>query len=131
MKPEDLYTLDAHTEGAECRLVSPIDGKLTDCYIKVVGVDSVTWREAELRVKRQNLEYFKNAELSSDERKRKVLESTAEVLSEATLSWRGFEVDGKEIEFSKEKVKQLYINSPAIADQVDLFIGKRANFTKG
>lgn len=127
MKPEDFYTLEAHTDGAECRLVSPIDGKLTNCYIKVVGVDSVTWREAELRVKRQNLEYFKNPDLTEDERSKKVVESTAEVLAEATLGWRGFD----DVEFSKEAVKQLYINSPAIADQVDLFIGKRANFTKG
>lgn len=131
MDIKSLYTLDAHTKGAECRLKSPIDGKLTDCYITVSGLDSVAWRTAEIDGKRQVLLINADDELSDEEKKAKTIAVTASVLAKASIAWRGFGDGGKELKFSKKRVEELYLNSPKIADQVDHFIARRGNFTKG
>lgn len=122
MKIEDLYTLETHEAGAELRLVSPIDGKPTDFYLTIVGVDSNRWRDAELDGKRKIMAMSK-AEQSDKKAHRAII---AEVLSQAVIDWKGFDK-----EFDREFVKDVFINSPLIAEQVDEFIGKRANFIKG
>lgn len=131
MDVKDFYTLEAHNRGAEMRLRSPLTGKLTDCYLTVSGLDSAAWREAELDGKRRILMLNADDSLSEAERKEQSLKITAFVLAKATIGWRGFTHEGKELAFSKERVEELYVNSPNIADQVDAFIGKRANFTNG
>jgi hypothetical protein len=123
MKIEDLYTLEAHEAGAELRLISPITNKPTDFYLTIVGVDSNRWRDAELDGKRKIMAMSK-AEQGDKKAHRAIV---ADVLSQAVIGWKGF--DKKE--FDREFVKDVFINSPLIAEQVDEFIGKRANFIKG
>ena len=127
MDIKSLYTLESHEKGAELNLLSPLDGKPTDCYLTVVGSDSVAWRESELNGKRRVLELFKSGE--GDNTKHN--EVIAETLAGAVVGWKGFEDKGKELKFDKAFLKELFINSPFIADQVDTFIGNRANFIKG
>ena len=38
MDIKNLYTVEKHEDGAELRIVSPIDDELTDFYIKVQGM---------------------------------------------------------------------------------------------
>lgn len=120
MDIDKLYTADAHEEGAEMQ-VKDFNGKEIDCWIKVVGVDSKKFRNESLTLKR-NL--VKNDDVDVEAVK-------AESLANVTLDWRGFESKGKELPFSQKAVKKLYEDAPYIMDQVDRFISKRANFTKG
>ena len=46
MDVKNLYTLEAHEDGAEIQIKSPADNEPTDFYIKVKGVDSKAYREA-------------------------------------------------------------------------------------
>jgi len=127
MDIKSLYTLESHEKGAELNLLSPLDGKPTDCYLTVVGVDSATWREAELNGKRKVLELFKDGD--TDQVKNRDI--IAETLASAVIGWRGFEDKGKAIEFDRGFLKDLFINSPDTATQTDEFIAKRVNFIKG
>lgn len=117
MDIENLFTVEAHESGAEMQ-VKDENGNDLDMFITVAGLDSKVFRAALVAVKRKFIE--ENA-----------ADADAETLAEATLGWRGFMSDGKELEFSKEKIKDLYINAPYIKTQVNFFIGNRANFTKG
>ena len=117
MDIKNLYTVEKHEDGAELRVVSPLDGKLTDFYIRIQGIDSKAYRTAVRAYQRKLLAEEEGGE--------------AELLAAVTIGWRGLN-DGKaEVEFTKEKALQLYENSPNIATQLDRFLGDRKNFTKG
>lgn len=112
-----LYTLEAHEDGAEIQIKSPINDEPTDFYIKVKGPDSKSYREAVRQYHRK---------LLNDEGGGEV-----DLLVGITIDWRGLK-DGKEkVEFTAEAAKNLYENAPSVASQVDRFIADRLNFTKG
>ena len=46
MDIKELYTAVPHEEGAEIRIANPNDGKETDFYIHVKGIDSKSYRDA-------------------------------------------------------------------------------------
>jgi hypothetical protein len=117
MDIKGLYTVEKHEDGAEIGIISPLDGELTDFYIKVQGIDSKAYRTAVRAYHRKLLADEEGGE--------------ADLLAAVTIGWRGL-YDGKvEVEFTKEKALQLYENSPNIATQIDRFLGDRKNFTKG
>lgn len=51
-----------------------------------------------------------------------------ELLVAATISWSGIQLDGSVLSFSKENAKLLYTRFPWLAEQVNAFVGRRANF---
>jgi len=118
MDIENLYTLDLHEAGAEMQ-VKDESGKPLEMYISIVGVDSKAWKKASSELRRA---VFAGGD-SEDERIKTIVS--------CTIGWRGFESKGKELEFTEENIKGLYVNAPYILDQIDVFVGDRANFTKG
>ena len=126
----DIYTAEACEKGAEMQVINPITGKKTDCFITVMGVDSVAFRNGKRKGSRAILEAVSNAS-KGDDLSPIEFATTADVLAGVTTGWRGFTNKGKEFPFSNENVIALYLNSPDIANQVDIFIANRANFTKG
>lgn len=135
MKFNDLLTQDLHDEGAELRVIDPATNEPSDSYIKVVGTDSKVWQALNKKALRKVLSLRAEAkeagvefEASDDE----LLIDEVERLVDATIGWRGFDGDdGQEMPFSKESCKILYTQAPNIRDQVNYFIGTRANFIKG
>jgi hypothetical protein len=127
MDISEFYTADLHAEGAEVRIKNPLTGKLTDCYIKVVGMDSKAFRVADSKGKRSLL----SAAAGGGDIEQAKLDAIAQTLADSTIGWRGFTDNGKELEFSIDKAVALYANSPVIANQVDIFISNRRNFIKG
>lgn len=117
MDLKQLYTVEAHESGSELQIVSPVDGKLTDFHIRVVGPDSKQYREAMRAFHRALLDKSENGE--------------SDMLAAITKDWRGLK-DGKNpVEFSPAAARDLYINAPFVASQVDRFIADRKNFTQG
>tara|TARA_R110000868_G_scaffold192553_2_gene437122 strand:+ start:2187 stop:2570 length:384 start_codon:yes stop_codon:yes gene_type:complete len=127
MDIKSLYTLEAHESGSELNIISPIDGKPTDCFLTVSGVDSRAWREAELAGKRKIVELVNSGD--ANELKQGII--IAETLASAVTGWRGFDDNGKPLVFDRAFLTDLLVNSPSIGDQVDRFIVNRSNFTKG
>lgn len=117
MDIKQLYTVEAHEEGAEIRIVSPIDGKETDFYIMVRGIDSKQYREAVRDYHRKMLNKEDGGEI--------------DLLVSVTKGWRGLK-DGKdEVQFTEENARNLYMNAPSISAQIDKFVADRKNFIKG
>lgn len=134
----DLIGMDTKTlseEGVEMvvkRLNS--DAPLTDkngnpVKIRVLGPDSVKYRSltrAQVR-KRVQRAAAGNNEINFDEDEADALE----ILVACTTAWTGVNTpDGKPIQCAADNIRKLYINYPAIRDQVDFFISQRGNFTK-
>ena len=114
MSLEDLYTADSHDEGSEVQ-VKNSKGELVDFYIQLAGMDSQVYRD-EFR-KQNRLKFLSGEEKDYD----------LEILVAATIGWRGEFV---EVEFSKEKARELYIQAPYVRDRCEAFVVNRANFTK-
>jgi hypothetical protein len=51
-----------------------------------------------------------------------------ELLSRVTLSWENVEVNGESLECTPENAKKLYEEYYWLLQQVDTFVGERANF---
>ena len=117
MDVKNLYTLEAHEDGAEIQIKSPADNKPTDFYIKVKGVDSKAYREAVRKYHRKLLNDEEGGEI--------------DLLTAVTIGWRGLKSGKDTVEFSPEAAKGLYENAPSVASQVDRFVADRVNFTKG
>ena len=117
MDVKQLYTLDAHEEGAEIQIKDPSTNESTDFYIKVKGVDSKSYREAVRKFHRKLLNDEEGGEI--------------DLLVAVTIDWRGLKSGKDLIKFSPDTAKDLYENAPSVASQVDRFIAERVNFTKG
>lgn len=120
----DLYTTEAHNAGSEMR-VKGKDGKETDFYIMLAGVDSDVWRDD---IKQRNRKAV--AAAMAGEAVEEVNDAP-ERLAAATIGWRGLVADKVKVKFTKKRAADMYRNAPYIQDQVNIFIGDRANFTKG
>ena len=127
MELNQLQTVNDHDNGAECNILSPVDGKKTDVFIKIRGSDSKAWRQAKKNQTQQIIEARADGKMDSLDYDA----MDAEALAEVTLSWRGITKDGKPFEFSKENAEKLYKESPAVTGQLLEFLSNRANFTKG
>jgi hypothetical protein len=124
MDIKQLNTADSHDAGSEINIRDQF-GKLTDCFITVVGMDSKIWRQIEADRNRRLVAKLIKPDDAAQE------SDSAETLAKATIAWRGFTDGESQYDFSQEKAVLLYRSAPYIADQVDRFIGKRANFIKG
>ena len=120
MNINELYTLDCHDAGAEMQVLDE-NGKKTDIYIVLAGVDSKLFRKAKNELRREILK-----DVAADYEGLR-----AKKLADVTLRWRGFTDNDEELIFTRELAEQLYLNAPYIMDQADRFINQRVNFTKG
>jgi hypothetical protein len=112
-----LYTVDAHEEGAEIRIVSPLDGKETDFYITLQGIDSKAYRKAVRAYHRKLIAEEEGGEI--------------DLLVAITKDWRGLFKGKEKIPFSPDAARDLYVNAPSVTAQIDTFVADRKNFIKG
>lgn len=122
-----LQTVNDHEEGAECNVLSPVDGMPTDVYIKIKGSDSKAWRQAKKSQMAKIIDARQKDEMGGLDYEA----MDAEALASITISWRGITKDGKPFEFSKDNALKLYQESPAVTAQLLAFIEQRENFTGG
>lgn len=95
--------------------------------IKVLGTDSKAWRNKnrlyqQRRIAKMTRSRSKQIDYTMSD------EDACELLSECTVGWKGIVDDGEEVEFSKEAAFDLYMKYIWIREQVDSFVGDRANF---
>ena len=121
-----LQTVGDHEDGAECNILSPVDGMPTDVYIKIKGSDSKSWRKAKKSQMTRILDARQKDSMDSLDYELMDAESLAGI----TIGWRGITKDSKPFEFSYENALQLYQESPSVTAQLLAFIEKRDNFTE-
>ena len=136
MDLSELMTADAHEEGAEVNIISPVTGKASDVFIKVLGPDSKAYRvESKRNLSKAVAEYRKlkgdSKDLDFDVMSDQEIEGEINKLVAVTVGWRGISDKGEPVVFSKEMCEKLYRSAPHIVIQVNNFLADYTNFTKG
>ena len=118
----------AADNGADLELVDPITGDaLEGVTIRLLGTDSAAYRNYARDMQRKRMEKLaksrnRKPDFSVSE------QEEAEMLAICTVGWAGLEEDGEELKFSHDAAVKLYMDYPWIKEQVDSFVGDRANF---
>lgn len=118
--------------GADLELLDPVDEPLLDekgnpVTIKLLGTDSKVWRTYNRDIQRKRMAKMvkrgrKSIDYTSSD------EETCEMLATCTVGWSGVGNEDGDLEFSQEAAYELYLEQIWIREQVDAFIGDRANF---
>lgn len=127
----DLTTLDTRKmadKGSVLQLrhpttFEPIEGMT----ITLLGLDSSTYRNKQKALTQDKLDQgrrFKNSVDISEM-------DTLSLLAACTIEWTGFEEGQQALECNEKNVIRVYKDWPWIREQVDAFIGDRANFLQG
>lgn len=99
--------------------------------IRLRGMDSDAYRDAQASAYEQIKQRAENKDDASTIAKSGE-ESAIELLVSCTIGWSGvLNKDGEPVMFTADAARALYRQYPVIRDQVDRFIGTRANFLLG
>lgn len=117
---DQFYTTERAETGVKLPLSSP-EGRETDHYLVLRGIDSKNFRATEARLKSQSL----NIAAISDDRERASVHLKQRVALSASLvkAW-SFDLD-----CTLENIERFLIQAPQILDEIDRFTGNRALFT--
>ncbi len=112
-------------EGFDVEITHPKTGEHIGAVIRVAGPDSKRVRTARAIVVNERIEQ-KIKKLSAD----RMEEESNRITAASIISWSGIQVAGKEFEYNKQNAFRLMTNYPFIREQLDAFVGDRANFIK-
>jgi len=121
-----LCTAEAHENGAELTILDPIDFTETDFVITLQGRDSKAFRFKNKSNMSKALNRLQKGETPTDD---ELDELDVETLAECTTGWSGLFDGEREIKFTKEQAKKLYLAAPSVREQAERFVKDRENFT--
>lgn len=122
MSMKDFFTRDSANEGIEVPLYNPQTGQKTTEWVRIRGVDSDHFRQAELEVKRAMRLIVEDPQiLDKDERHRAELTG---LVASLVISWSFPE------ECTRKNVTEFLKNAPQIEDAINQLATKRALFFK-
>ncbi len=124
----DLGSFEEHTRDKEwVNICHPVSGAPTGLRILAASPDSEHYRQADRKIKNRNLAFMQKSRgkpLSME-----ALEAAGlDLIVAITLDWQGARWDGRELECDEANARMLYATFPFIREQVDAFVGDRANF---
>lgn len=128
MDLNQLNTAQIANQGAIMTVRHPDTNEPLAMTITLLGADSKAFRFA------RNLAI--NRRLKSNARLLPTAEETdatsVEMLADCTVAWTGIELEGKPLDCTRENAVLLYSNPGLgwLREQVDRFVGDRANFLK-
>ncbi len=115
----------AQEEGFDVSISHPKTGEPLGITIRVAGPDSKRVKQARAIIvnERTDMRIRKpSAERMDDESNR--------ITAASIISWSGVVVSGKTWEYSSQNAHRLMVQWPFIREQIDSFVGDRANFIK-
>lgn len=130
-KPMDFSALKILEDAVEMQVYSPVDGtKLDGVTMLVIGQDSQEYRDAARVILQSAIKKAPKGDVSrlgagDDEY------YAAKLKALHIKGWTGIEEGGQPFEYSKENAVELVKKYPWLRDQIDAFVGDRANFIKG
>jgi hypothetical protein len=131
----DIATLTLKTEPVRMVLQHPVTrAPLTDdagneCALMVVGMESERYIEADRKIsnrKLRQLEQRRKLTLTAEDVEAEALER----LAATVVGIEHVVYDGKPLEYSQDAVRTL-LALPWLREQLDAFVGDRANFMQG
>lgn len=116
-------------EGATLQILHPSTMEpIEGMTITLLGQDSQVYRKLSLGKQQAALNRMNKGKKAADLDAEKLSEDSINDLVKLTVSWTGFERDGKPVEFTDVNVKNIYHEFPFIREQAQEFIADRANF---
>lgn len=139
----DLAVFDVLTksnDGVELELMNPEDNATgTGVFLRVLGRDSDAFKEIEYAnsTKKLNRMSRNGGKIVMDAKE--LADEGMELLAASVVSWSvgkepwtgNIVFGGKTLECTKANVLELFRRVPSFKDQVDIFVGDRANFLQG
>lgn len=118
---EDFFTSDRAEEGIKVPLTSP-DGKDTDHWLQLRGIDSNVFRTAEAQSRRTVLKLAVDKELDESDKQDRVKDEERKVLSSLIKAW------SFDMECTPENIITLLTKAPQIEDMVNKITAQRTLF---
>jgi hypothetical protein len=116
-------------DGAVLNIVHPETEELIDgMTITLLGQDSKVYRKLQMGKQQAALNRMAKGKKAIDLDAEKLSEDSIEDLVKLTTAWTGFALDGKSLEFTSDNVRMVYNDWAWIKEQVQEFVGNRANF---
>lgn len=123
MDLNQLATVERHEAGAELQLLNPTTGEKEDAKVKVKGLDSKAWRNAQ-KEQRRRLEKEEDVDLLDHD-------NLWPMVASVIMGWENLEKDGEPFEYSEENARWLCENSPFVVNHIFSFLVERDNFIAG
>src|SRR5512135_3668091 len=126
---KNLDTSEAAETGAVLEVLHPTENTPLGIRITLAGADSDIYRKFMYKATNKRVQRLKPGQgvpFTAEEQE----ENGLDLLATCTLAWEGVVVDGEEIPCNKENAKELYRRFPWLKEQVDQFVGDRANFLR-
>tara|TARA_R110000868_G_scaffold29270_4_gene108860 strand:+ start:1982 stop:2389 length:408 start_codon:yes stop_codon:yes gene_type:complete len=116
-------------DGAVLNIVHPETEEVIEgMTITVLGQDSKIYRKLQLGKQQAALNRMSKGKKALDLDAEKLSEDSIDDLVKITIGWTGLSLDKKELEFTPENVRTVYTEWAWIKEQVQEFVGNRANF---
>lgn len=116
-------------DGAVLNIVHPETEELIEgMTITLLGQDSKVYRKLQMGKQQAALNRMAKGKKAIDLDAEKLSEDSIEDLVKLTTAWTGFALDGKSLEFTSDNVRMVYNDWAWIKEQVQEFVGNRANF---
>ncbi|MGL5525673.1 MAG: phage tail assembly chaperone [Aeromonas veronii] len=116
---KEFFTSDRAEEGVELPLITP-EGKATEHWLRIRGVDSDVFRLAELEASRAAVEAANKPD--PVERDKALLAVKTHLIAALVISW------SFEQECTRDNVVTFFTKAPQIASAVDMKAGNRSSF---
>jgi hypothetical protein len=116
-------------DGAVLNIVHPETEEVIDgMTITLLGQDSKLYRKIQLGKQQAALNRMAKGKKAIDLDAEKLSEDSIDDLVKLTTAWSGFVLDGKDLDCTPENVRKVYTEWSWIKEQVQEFVGNRANF---
>lgn len=126
----ELKLASANSEGVKMELYHPIHETSFEppVYLTVVGMDSEVYQKAQRDIRNKQFKKMQKRnrirmEMTAEETEREAIE----LLARCILGWENIEWEGEPLEYNHANAKKL-LSMAWVREQVDTFIGDRANF---
>ena len=116
-------------DGAVLNIVHPETEELIEgMTITLLGQDSKIYRKLQMSKQQAALNRMAKGKKALDLDAEKLSEDSIDDLVKLTTAWAGFTLNGKDLECTPENVRTVYADWSWIKEQVQEFVGNRANF---
>ena len=116
-------------DGAVLNLVHPETEEVIEgMTITLLGQDSKVYRKLQMGKQQAALNRMAKGKKAIDLDAEKLSEDSIEDLVKLTTAWTGFALDGKDLELTPDNARMVYNEWSWIKEQVQEFVGNRANF---
>ncbi len=128
-KLSKFNTVERANAGVEIELKDIVTGAGSGAFITIFGIDGDAYAQAKDERARDMLMRSAAGQTTALSREERAV-ITAQTLARCTKGWRNLEDENGALLFSYNAAVDLYMGYPAIADQVNEEIARRANFVK-